>query len=44
MAGWQVDRFIVSKIERGDRQVSDMEAQMIAKVLKVSVGSLFGEK
>lgn len=43
MAGWQVDRFIVSKIERGDRQVSDIEAQMIAKVLKVSVGRLFGE-
>jgi transcriptional regulator with XRE-family HTH domain len=44
MAGWQVDRFIVSKIERGDRQVSDIEAQIIAKVLKVSVASLFGEE
>ena len=34
MAGWQVDRFIVSKIERGDRQVSDIEAQLLAKWLK----------
>jgi len=44
MAGWQVDRFVVSKIERGDRQVSDMETQLIAKVLKVSVAKLFGEE
>jgi transcriptional regulator with XRE-family HTH domain len=43
MAGWQVDRFIVSKIERGDRQVSDLEAGVIAQALKVSVSSLFGE-
>ena len=43
MAGWQVDRFIVSKIERGDRQVSDIEAKLIAKILKVSISSLFGE-
>ena len=44
MAGWQIDRFVVSKIERGDRQVSDFEAQVIAKALKVSIASLFGEK
>jgi transcriptional regulator with XRE-family HTH domain len=44
MSGWQVDRFIVSKIERGDRQVSDIEAQLIAKALKVSISNLFGEK
>jgi len=44
MAGWQIDRFVVSKIERGDRQISDIEAQMIALVLKVSVSQLFGEE
>ena len=44
MAGWQIDRFVVSKIERGDRQVSDIEAQLIAKALKVLVSQLFGEK
>lgn len=44
MAGWEVDRFIISKIERGERQVLDIETQMIAKVLKVSVASLFGEE
>ncbi|MEP7137714.1 MAG: helix-turn-helix transcriptional regulator [Chloroflexota bacterium] len=44
LAGWQIDRFVISKIERGDRQVSDIEAQLIAKVLKVSVSHLFGEE
>jgi transcriptional regulator with XRE-family HTH domain len=43
MAGWQVDRFIVSKIERGDRHLSDVETQTIAQALKVSVSRLFGE-
>lgn len=43
MAGWQVDRFLISKIERGERQVLDIEVQLIAKVLKVSVSSLFGK-
>lgn len=41
MAGWQVDRFLVSKIERGEREVRDTEVQLIAKVLKVSVSNLF---
>lgn len=44
MVGWQVDRFVVSKIERGDRQLSDVETQTIAKALKVSVSRLFGEE
>jgi transcriptional regulator with XRE-family HTH domain len=43
MAGWQVDRHVISKIERGDRQVSDIEAEVIAQALGVSVSSLFGE-
>ena len=43
MAGWQVDRFVVSKIERGNRQVSDIEAQLIANVLNVPISSLFGK-
>jgi transcriptional regulator with XRE-family HTH domain len=44
MAGWQVDRFVVSKIERGDRQLSDVETRTIAQALKVSVSRLFGEE
>jgi len=44
IAGWQIDRFVISKIERGDRHISDIEAQMIALVLKVSVSQLFGEE
>lgn len=43
MAGWQVDRFLVSKIERGERQVLDVEVQLIARVLKVPVSNLFGK-
>lgn len=41
VAGWRVDRFLVSRIERGERQVLDFEIQIIAKVLKVSVSKLF---
>jgi transcriptional regulator with XRE-family HTH domain len=43
MAGWQVDRFVISKIERGERQVLDTEVHQIAKALKVKVSSLFGK-
>ena len=43
MAGWPVDRFTISKIERGERQVLDTEVQLIAKAMKVSVLSLFGK-
>ena len=41
MAGWQVDRFLISKIERGERQVLDTEVQLIAKALKLPVSNLF---
>lgn len=44
MAGWHVDRFLISKIERGKRQVLDTEVILIAKVLNVTVSSLFIEK
>ena len=44
VAGWRVDRFLVSRIERGERQLLDFEVQLIAKVLKVSIAELFGEK
>lgn len=41
MAGWQIDRFLISKIERGERQVLDIEVQLFAKALEVSINSLF---
>ena len=41
VAGWQVDRFIISKIERGERQLLDTEIILIASTLKVSIGNLF---
>lgn len=41
--GWDIDRFGVSKIERGERQVTDKELLLLAKALGVSVGWLVGE-
>jgi transcriptional regulator with XRE-family HTH domain len=41
--GWKVDRFLVSKIERGERQVLDTEVLLITKALNVTVSKLFDE-
>ena len=41
--GWDIDRFGVSKIERGQRQVTDKEVLMLAKALDVSVTQLLEE-
>jgi transcriptional regulator with XRE-family HTH domain len=35
MLGWQIDRFGVSKIERGERQVTDKELLLLARALNV---------
>lgn len=43
LAGWKVDRFVISKIERGERQMLDVEIALIAQVLNVSVAKLFEE-
>lgn len=37
---WRIDRFGVSKIERGERQVTDKEVVLLAEALSVSPGSL----
>jgi transcriptional regulator with XRE-family HTH domain len=42
--GWQADRFVVSKIERGEREVRDIEVKMLAKALRIPVSELFGGK
>jgi len=39
--GWDVDRFIVSKIERQQRQVTDREVYLLARALRVSIDCLF---
>ena len=41
LLGWDIDRFGVSKIERGQRQVTDKEVVLIAKALDVSIQTLF---
>lgn len=39
--GWKVDRFVVSKIERGDRKVVDTEIVIIANALNIMISKLF---
>lgn len=41
--GWNIDRFGISKLERGERQVTDKEIVLLSKVLNVSFDYLFGE-
>lgn len=41
--GLSIERVTVSKIETGYREVTDVEAAAIAKILGVTVGWLFGE-
>lgn len=42
--GWQVDRFLISKIERGERQVTDIQVALIADALQVKLKELFGRE
>lgn len=41
--GWDIERFGISKIERGERQVADKELLMLAEAFSVKVGKLLGE-
>lgn len=41
--GLPVDQAAISRIESGSHEVTDVEIAMIAKVLGVTVGWLFGE-
>jgi transcriptional regulator with XRE-family HTH domain len=43
LAGWEIDRVGVAKIEGGLRQVTDIEVKKLAKVLNVSTAWLLGE-
>ncbi|HUW08755.1 MAG TPA: helix-turn-helix transcriptional regulator [Anaerolineae bacterium] len=40
MLGWDIDRFGVSKIERGARRVTDREVLLLAEALGISVAVL----
>ena len=41
LQGTKIDRSTIAKLESGKRPVSDIEIIKIAKILKVSVSSLF---
>lgn len=43
LLNWPIDRFGVSKIERGERQVTDKEVLLLAEALSVSMAYLFEE-
>jgi transcriptional regulator with XRE-family HTH domain len=42
--GWDIDRFGISKLERGERQVTDKELLLLAKALNVSILVLLNEE
>jgi transcriptional regulator with XRE-family HTH domain len=42
--GWDIDRFGISKIELGTRQVTDKEILLLAQALEVSVEYLFNQE
>jgi transcriptional regulator with XRE-family HTH domain len=44
ITGWKVDRFLISKIERGERQVTDKEVLLLADALHVKIKELFGRE
>jgi transcriptional regulator with XRE-family HTH domain len=41
---WDIDRFGISKIERGMRQVTDKELLLLAEALGVSTSTLLGKE
>lgn len=38
--GWDIDRFVISKIERGNRRVTDKELLIFTQVLSTSLDEL----
>lgn len=44
VAGWDVSRGVIARIEGGVRWVSDFDLIQLAAVLKAPVGSLFPEE
>jgi transcriptional regulator with XRE-family HTH domain len=42
--GWKIERFVISKIELGTRQVTDTEIILFADALRVKITELFGRE
>lgn len=40
-AGWNISRDVVKRIERGEREVTDIELRLLAKALRVPISVLF---
>jgi transcriptional regulator with XRE-family HTH domain len=41
VAGWSISRDVVKRIERGEREVTDIELRLLATALKVPISVLF---
>lgn len=41
VAGWRISRDVVKRIERGEREVTDIELRMLAAALRVPISVLF---
>jgi transcriptional regulator with XRE-family HTH domain len=44
LLGWNCDRFTISKIELGTRQITDKEVLLLSKALNVSADWLLGKE
>jgi transcriptional regulator with XRE-family HTH domain len=40
-AGWSISRDVVKRIERGEREVTDIELRLLAAALRVPISILF---
>lgn len=40
---WNVDRFLIAKIEAGERAVTDLELRILIKALKTTPAALIGD-
>ena len=41
LGGWDISAFVVRGIERGEREVTDIELRKLARALRVPVAALF---
>jgi len=41
VSGWDISAFVLRGIERGEREVTDIELRKLARALRVPVGVLF---
>lgn len=43
VGNWNVDRFLIAKIEAGERAVTDLELRILIRALKTTPAALIGD-